>query len=95
MEATMIDPMETLIQAKDASEATFRDLIEHLGAAGRLENLVFNEGLRAQGVNPQRAIDCVALIGHIRQGRRMKPRKSYSGENPDAGTKFLPEKQSS
>ena len=27
----MIDPVETLIQGKDVSEATFRDLIERLG----------------------------------------------------------------
>ena len=62
----MIDPVETLIQAKNASEATFRDLIEQLGPPDRLENLVFNEGLRAQGVNPQRAVDCVAVIDRIR-----------------------------
>jgi hypothetical protein len=62
----MIDPVETLIQAKDATEATFRDLIEQLGVPDRLENLVFNEGLRAQGVNPQRAMDCVAVIDRIR-----------------------------
>ena len=61
----MIDPVETLIQAKDVSEATFRDLIERLGPPDRLENLVFNEGLRAQGFNPQRAVDCVAVIGRI------------------------------
>jgi hypothetical protein len=65
MEETMIDPVETLIQAKDVSEATFPDLIERLGPSDRLENLVFNEGLRAQGVNPQRAMDCVAVIDRI------------------------------
>ena len=32
MEETMIDPVETLIQAKDVSEATFRDLIEQRAA---------------------------------------------------------------
>jgi hypothetical protein len=30
----MIDPVETLIQARDVSEATFRDLIERLGPTG-------------------------------------------------------------
>ena len=62
----MIDPVETLIQAKDVSEATFRDLIERLGPPDRLENLVFTVGLRAQGSNPQRAIDCVTVIDRIR-----------------------------
>jgi hypothetical protein len=62
----MIDPVETPIQAKNASEATFRDLIERLGPPDRLENLVFTEGLRAQGSNPQRAIDCVIVIDRIR-----------------------------
>ena len=33
----MIDRVETLIQAKDVSEATFRDLIEQLGAPDRLD----------------------------------------------------------
>lgn len=61
-----MDPVETLIQAKDVSEAMFRDLIELLGPSERLENLVFNEGLRAQGVNPQRAMDCVTVTDHIR-----------------------------
>lgn len=63
---TIVDPVETLIQAKDVSEATFRDLIELLGPSDRLENLVFNEGLRAQGVNPQRVMDCVTVIDRTR-----------------------------
>jgi hypothetical protein len=53
MEEKMIDPVDTLIQATDVGEATFRDLIEQLGPSDRLENLVFNKGLRAQAVNPQ------------------------------------------
>ena len=45
----MIDPVETLIQAKDANPAAFRDLVEQLGRPDRLENLAFTRvcGCRA------------------------------------------------
>jgi hypothetical protein len=70
MEETMIDPVETLIQAKDGNPAAFRDLVEQLGRPDRLENLVFNEGVRVQGTNPDRVKDCVTVIDRLRAMRQ-------------------------
>jgi len=66
----MIDTVETLIQAKDADAAEFRELVEKLGVPDRLENLVFDEGLRVQAANPDRVHDCIAVIDRLRALRR-------------------------
>ena len=46
MVMTMIDTVESLIQARDASEAGFRDTEERLRALDKFVALVFEEGVR-------------------------------------------------
>ncbi len=64
---TMIpDPVETLLQARNADETTFRNLVRQLGAPGTLVDHLFDAALKAQLGEPDRARNCVQVIDRLR-----------------------------
>ncbi len=62
----MIDMVETLIEAASADDVSFRDVVCRLGTPDTLTNLMFDEAVRVQGKNPERAAICIMVIDRLR-----------------------------
>jgi hypothetical protein len=68
----MIDTVETLIQSAQADDLEFRELARRLGQPERLVHLLFDEGVRVQVTNPERALLCAAVIDRLQGLLRRK-----------------------
>ena len=53
---------------RDASEAELRDTEERLGAPDKLLSLVFEEGVRVLGTDPERVRQCMEVIDRLQLG---------------------------
>jgi hypothetical protein len=60
------DPVETLLQARNTDETTFRNLVRQLGPPGALADRLFDAALKAQVGEPDRARGCVQVIDRLR-----------------------------
>jgi hypothetical protein len=61
----MVDVVETLLEAADLDDATFRDLVRRHGEPDRLSNLVFDEGMRVQTLDTDRMLLCIRVIDRL------------------------------